>query len=171
MKFFASTWMRGAFQSAGQNCIGVELFLVPRARQQEFIDLLLPRVQALRVGTDVGALISHAPIKRLEKLIQAAQAGGARLLAGGAQYSHPDKPEGAYFAPTLIADVSLDMEIAREELFAPVMTVVPYDNVDEALAKLRTARFGLGGSVYGKSRKECMHVAKELQCGMVSLNE
>ncbi|GMK56335.1 hypothetical protein CspeluHIS016_0301750 [Cutaneotrichosporon spelunceum] len=171
MKFFASTWMRGAFQSAGQNCIGVELFLVPRARQDEFIDLLLPRVKALRVGTDVGALISHAPIARLERLIKDAEAGGARILAGGKQYIHADKPEGAYFAPTLLADVSLDMELAREELFAPVMTVVPYDDIDETLAKLRTARFGLGGSVYGAGRKECMHVAQALQCGMVSLND
>ncbi|BEJ11711.1 hypothetical protein CspHIS471_0201710 [Cutaneotrichosporon sp. HIS471] len=171
MKFFASTWMRGAFQSAGQNCIGVELFLVPRVRQEEFIDLLLPRVKALRVGTDVGALISHAPIARLERLVKDAEASGARILTGGAQYIHPDKTQGAYFAPTLLADVSLDMEIAREELFAPVMTVVPYDDIDEALAKLRAARFGLGGSVYGASRKECMHVAQSLQCGMVSLND
>lgn len=171
MKFFASTWMRGAFQSSGQNCIGIELFLVPRARQEEFVKLLLPRVKSLRPGVDVGSLISHAPIKKLEKLLHSAQASGARLLAGGGQYLHPERPEGAYFEPTLIADVSLDMEIAREELFAPIMTVVPYDDVDDVLAQLRKGRFGLGGSVYGAGRAECMHVARELQCGMVSLNE
>ncbi|TXT12996.1 hypothetical protein VHUM_01397 [Vanrija humicola] len=170
-KFFASTWMRGAFQSAGQNCIGIELFLVPRARQEEFIALLLPRVQALRVGTDVGALISHAPIKRLERIVQAAQAQGARLLAGGSQYHHPERTQGAYFEPTLIADVTLDMEIATEELFSPVMTVVPYDDIDTALEQLRASRFGLGGSVYGKAKGECMRVADALQCGMVSLND
>lgn len=163
--------MRGAFQSAGQNCIGIELFMVPRNMQQKFLDLMLPRVQSLRPGIDVGALISHTPIPRLEKIIASAEASGARVLAGGKAYAHPDRPHGAYFTPSLVADVRMDMDIAREELFAPVMTVVPYDSVDEALAWLRTSRFGLGGSVYGKHCDECMRVANELQCGMVSLNE
>lgn len=145
--------------------------MVPRKLQQRFLDIMTPRIQALRLGIDVGSLISHTPIPRLEKLIASAKADGARVLVGGSQYHHPDRPQGAYFSPTLIADVRMDMDLAREELFAPVMTVVPYDDVDEALAWLRGSRFGLGGGVYGAGRDECMRVANELQCGMVSLNE
>lgn len=130
-----------------------------------------PRVRALRPGVDVGALISHVPIKRLESIIQDAKAGGARVITGGTAYPHPDRPQGAYFTPTLVADVKMDMAIATEELFAPVMTVVPYDSVEEALTWLRGSRFGLGAGVYGAGRDECMRVADQITCGMVSLNE
>ena len=65
----------------------------------------------------------------------------------------------------------MDMDIAAEELFAPIMTVVCYDDVDEAVKRLNESRFGLGASVYGANRKECHDVARRLQCGMVSINE
>lgn len=83
----------------------------------------------------------------------------------------PDRPEGAYFTPTLISDVRMDMALATEELFAPVMTVVPYDSVEEAVIWLKKQRFGLGAGVYGGKRAECVRVARGLECGMVSINE
>ncbi|ORY34610.1 putative meiotic recombination-related protein [Naematelia encephala] len=171
LESFASTWMRGAFQSAGQNCIGIELFLVPRSLYPKFIAIVEPRVRALRLGMDVGSLISHTPIKRLESLLESATQAGARVLVGGKQYHHPDHPHGAYYEPTLVVDVNMDMGIANEELFAPVMTVVPYDDVDEALGWLNGSRFGLGAGVYGEDRRECERVAGLLQCGMVSIND
>ncbi|KAL7425233.1 Meiotic Sister-Chromatid recombination aldehyde dehydrogenase [Cryptotrichosporon argae] len=173
LDFFASTWMRGAFQSAGQNCIGIELFLVPRALYPRFLSIMAPRVSALRLGLDVGALISHAPLARLERLVAAAVAGGARVLAGGRRGAHPDPAHahGAYFEPTLIADVGFHMDIAREELFAPVMAVVPYDDVEHALTWLNRSRFGLGAGVYGADRDECMRAAERIECGMVAIND
>lgn len=65
----------------------------------------------------------------------------------------------------------MDMAIAKEELFAPVMTVVPYDDVNEAVEWLNKGKFGLGGGVYGKDKKECRRVAAKLECGMVAINE
>lgn len=65
----------------------------------------------------------------------------------------------------------MDMPIAKEELFAPVMTVVPYDDVNEAVEWLNKGKFGLGGGVYGKDKKECRRVAEKLECGMVAINE
>ncbi|WVF68391.1 hypothetical protein IAT40_003156 [Kwoniella sp. CBS 6097] len=171
LDFFASTWLRGAFQSAGQNCIGIELFLVHRSQYNRFVSTVTPRVQALRPGLDVGSLISHTPIKKLESILQSAVNSGAKLLAGGKQYIHANHPHGAYFEPTLIVDVRMDMEIANEELFAPVMTVVPYDSVDEAVEWLNRSRYGLGAGVYGSDRAQCRKVAEKLQCGMVAINE
>lgn len=132
---------------------------------------MLPRIQALRPGIDLSSLISHTPIDRLESLIAKAEAGGARVLTGGKRHNHPDHPHAAYFQPTLIAEVTMDMDIAKEELFAPVMTVVPYDDVDEAVQWLKGSRFGLGGGVYGDDQEECRRVAATLDCGMVSINE
>jgi len=139
--------------------------------QPQFVEMMAPRVAALRPGIDVGALISHTPIRRLERALQLASEGGANIVVGGEAYTHPDRPEGAYFAPTLISDVKMNMVVATEELFAPIMTVVPYDTVEEAIEWLKNSRFGLGAGVYGKDRDECMKVAEQITCGMVSLNE
>ncbi|WVR07962.1 hypothetical protein IAU60_005005 [Kwoniella sp. DSM 27419] len=171
LDFFASTWMRGAFQSAGQNCIGIELFLIHRSQYERFVEIMTPRVRALRPGVDVGSLISHVPIERLTHLIKNAEASGAKVLAGGRQFEHPDYPAGAYFEPTLITDVTMDMDLANEELFAPVMTVVPYDHLVEAVTWLNKSRFGLGAGVYGRNRDLCRDVASRLECGMVAINE
>lgn len=142
-----------------------------RSQYSRFLEILTPRVQALRLGHDVGSLISHAPIPKLQSLLASSISSGARLLAGGQPYTHPLYPQGAYFEPTLIADVTMDMPIAKEELFAPVMTVVPYDDVNEAVEWLNKGKFGLGGGVYGKDKKECRRVAEKLECGMVAINE
>ncbi|KAK6908563.1 meiotic Sister-Chromatid recombination aldehyde dehydrogenase [Kwoniella mangroviensis CBS 8886] len=167
LDFFSSTWMRGAFQSAGQNCIGIELFLVHRSQYSRFIEIMKPRVKALRPGIDVGSLISHAPIKKLETILASAEKSGARILAGGKAYVHPTYPQASYFEPTLVVDVNMNMAIAQEELFAPVMTVVPYDDIDEAIEWLNKSRYGLGAGVYGKNKGECRRAAERLECGML----
>ena len=156
---------------AGQNCIGIELVFVPRSLYDPLIALIRPRVQALRPGTDVGSLFSSVPITKLEKIIQSAEKQGAEILAGGKRYIHPEYPEASYFEPTLVGNVSMDMDIAQTELFAPVMSVVPYDSVDEAVEWLNNSRFGLGAGVYGNDLKECRRVAAALEVGMVSINE
>lgn len=92
-------------------------------------------------------------------------------MTGGKRYNHPDYPSASYFQPTLVTDVTMDMEMAKTELFAPVMSIVPYDEVDEAIEWLNSSRFGLGAGVYGESRKQCETVASRLQCGMVAINE
>ena len=156
---------------AGQNCIGIELILVPRPKYQLLIDLLVPRVKALRSGTDVGSLFSSAPISKLEDILTSASSQGAQVLAGGKSFEHPDHPGASYFQPTLVGEVKMDMDIARTELFAPVMSVVPYDTVDQAVEWLNKSRFGLGAGVYGNDKAECRRVAGLLECGMVSVNE
>lgn len=162
---------RKLIRQAGQNCIGIELFLVPQNLLDDFLAIMLPRIQALRPGVDLSSLISHAPISRLQTILAQAEKQGARILTGGKPYSHPDHPHAAYFEPTLITDVTMDMAVAKEELFAPVMTVVPYSDVDEAVGWLKKSRFGLGGGVYGDDKEECRRVAQALECGMVSINE
>ena len=185
LDFFASTLLRGALlvsylsvsvvltgsQGAGQNCIGFERFLVPRHLQEKLIQLVLERVKTLRPGIDVGALISRAPIPRLEQIVADAAKSGARVLAGGKAYNHPDYPQAAYFEPTFVVDVAMDMELAQEEVFAPIMTVIPYDSVDEAIKLLNESRYGLGAAVFGSDRAECRREAQKLECGMVAVNE
>lgn len=104
-------------------------------------------------------------------MLAKAEKQGARIVLGGKRHHHPDRPHAAYFQPTLVVDATVDMEIVKEELFAPVMTVLCYDTVDEGIAMLNKGRYGLGGSVFGNDKRECQRVAASLQCGMVSINE
>ena len=121
------TWLRS--QANGQNCIGIERYLVHRSRYQEFLNIMTPRVKKLRCGAalsspssgktmnvvDCGAMISSRLLTQLEDMLQLAEKQGARILAGGKRFSHPDWPEGHYFQPTLIADVTSQMDIATKE--------------------------------------------------------
>lgn len=96
---------------------------------------------------------------------------GAQIKAGGERYHHPDRPHAAYFQPTLVVNADMSMDIVRQELFAPVMTVICYDSKDEAIKMLNSSRYGLGASVFGNDKAECQDVAGRLQYGMVSINE
>lgn len=188
LPFFASMFLRACFQAMGQNCIGIERFLVPRARINELVALVLPRIEALRAGStlddtrfgnreapadsvDVGAMISDARFDTLEALIREAVAQGAQLHTGGTRLAHTRWPLGHYFAPTLLSHVTPAMRIANEELFAPVFLIMSYDSVEEAVQIANGTPFGLGASVFGRSRTQCRSVAAQLECGMVNINE
>jgi acyl-CoA reductase-like NAD-dependent aldehyde dehydrogenase len=124
LPFFVPTFLRAAFGAGGQNCIGIERFLVARSILPRFIELVEPRVRALQLGSflddtpfsgsrekasahvDVGALITGARIPRLEQLVADAVSKGARCLVGGKRFVHPKHPSGHYFAPTLLVDVT-----------------------------------------------------------------
>ncbi|GJN93952.1 hypothetical protein Rhopal_007012-T1 [Rhodotorula paludigena] len=182
LKYFADTWMRGVFQSGGQNCIGIERFLVHSSLYETFISTMEPRIAALQLGDvlspkaaekqiDVGAIISDRLFDELESLIAQAVKEGARCLVGGKRASKEAVGDGHYFQPTLLVDVTPSMAIAQKEIFAPVMVVMRYDTLDEAVALANGTRYGLGASVFGRSQQECRYVMDRLECGMVCSND
>lgn len=146
-----------------------------------------PRVASLRCGptlsaapgkaiddiptVDTGSMISSRLFDQLEQTLASAEEQGAKVLAGGKRLDHPVWKQGHYFEPTLIVDVTKDMEIAQQEVFAPVMTVMPYDTIQEAVHIANSTRYGLGSAVFGGDRKECRQVAEVLNVGMVAINE
>lgn len=184
LSFFVQTWLRAAFGSGGQNCIGAERFIVSRKIMQNFLDLVTPKVKLLRQGSflddvapgtkqgiDVGPMISDNRFDTLEALISDAESKGARVLAGGKRFKHPNHPSGHYFAPTLIVDVTPEMSIAQEELFAPIFLVMPFDTNEEAVNLANGTRFALGSSVFGSNRTVCRSIASQLNAGMVNIND
>ncbi|KAK5132222.1 hypothetical protein LTR08_009282 [Meristemomyces frigidus] len=183
MKRVASIIMRGVFQSAGQNCIGLERVIAMPKAYPRLIEILEPRINALRLGSDldepdidVGALVSSASFARLELLIAQAVAQGARLLVGGQRHAHATFAQGHYFQPTLLVDVTGNMRIAQEELFAPVCVVLRAEGVEDAIAMTNSAPYGLGCSVFGPtatvaSRAQLHRVAREVRTGMVAIND
>ncbi|GAA5985650.1 hypothetical protein JCM11641_001462 [Rhodosporidiobolus odoratus] len=181
IKYFANTWMRGVFQSMSQNCIGIERFLVHSSLYDSFLDDMTARIRDLRCGDvlsssaasnriDVGAMVTDRMFDQLEGLIEEAMRQGARCLVGGKRARKEDVGEGHYFQPTLLVDVTPSMAIAQNELFAPVMTVMKYDTLEEGVEIANGTRYGLGASVFGKDKKQCRWIMDRLDCGMVCSN-
>lgn len=168
--------LRGTFQAAGQNCIGIERVISSGAVYDRLIEMLEPRVKAIRLGpdADMGAMISDASFSRLEELIAEAVSQGARLLAGGKRYAHPDHPKGHYFQPTLLVDVTPSMRIAQNECFAPVLTMLraKSSSAEDILAVANAPNFGLGASVHGSERDPALRpIVRGLKAGMVAVND
>jgi acyl-CoA reductase-like NAD-dependent aldehyde dehydrogenase len=173
--------LRGTFQAAGQNCIGIERIIACSKVYNEIVRALEPRIRSLRVGSildapkgtqiDMGAMISDASFDRLEKLIQQAVQDGARLLVGGSRMKHPEFPFGHYFQPTLLVDVTQEMAIANEECFGPVCTVMRANSPKEACEMANAPDFGLGASVFGENDWAMRATIKGLETGMVAVND
>lgn len=175
----ASLLMRGTFQSAGQNCIGIERIICLPKVYPQLCHILRTRIPQLRIGSaldstkslDVGAMISSARFSHIEKLIQEAVTQGATLLAGGQRYHHPDFPQGHYFSPTLIADVTPSMRIAQEELFAPICVLMQATSLLHAIELANSTPHALGASVFGRNKHDLDTVTREIKAGMVSVND
>ncbi|KAK2875102.1 hypothetical protein FQN49_001772 [Arthroderma sp. PD_2] len=185
----ASIMMRAVFQSAGQNCIGTERIIALPKVYDELLEIVTPRVKALRLGSalldgrgdpkaqkaphtpDVGAQISIKSFSRLESLISEAVQDGARLICGGSRYDHPDHPHGHYFTPTLLVDVTPEMKIAHTELFAPVFVMMRARTVDEAISIANSTKYALGASVFGHDRTDVDKCVSRLDAGMVAIND
>lgn len=176
----ASILMRGVFTSAGQNCVGIERIIALPGIYPTLIQTLEPRIRALRLGSalddpdgtvDVGAMISDTSFPRLETLIADAVNQGARCLVGGTRHVHPKYPQGHYFSPTLLVDVTSSMRIAQEELFAPICLLMRAGSVDDALAIANSTSYALGASVFGEDRAHVEKIVGGVKAGMVSVND
>lgn len=175
----ASVLMRGVFQSAGQNCIGVERVIALPGVYDKLLDTIAPRIKTLRLGSilldsntpDIGSLISPAAFDRLESLISDAVKQGARLICGGKRFNHPAHPYGHYFEPTLLADVTPSMRIAQVELFSPVFVLMRASSVPHAISIANSTEYALGASVFGYTRRDVDACVSGIRSGMVSVND
>ncbi|KAF1832125.1 ALDH-like protein [Decorospora gaudefroyi] len=180
-KRVASILIRGTFQSAGQNCVGIERVIALPIVYDRLISYLTPKINALRPGSilntspetpiDTGASISDSSFSALEDLIQDAVDNGARVLAGGKRHVHPEFPNGHYFTPTFIVDVTPAMKIAQTELFAPVFLLMRAASVDDAISIANSTSYALGSSVFGTSTTNLERVVRSLHAGMVAVND
>ncbi len=159
-----------AFSFAGQSCISVQRIYVERSAYDRFLELFLPRVEALAVGdpadegTDVGPLISSSERDRVLEWIEEARAAGAEVLTGGTL-------DGELLAPTVIADAPADAKVSCEEVFGPLCTVAPYDTLDEAVTLANGTRYGLQAGVFVGDVQAALRAAQTLEFGGVTINE
>jgi aldehyde dehydrogenase (NAD+) len=167
--------VQACFMNSGQACAAPTRMLVPRHRQQEAIALAKASAQSTTVGDPlaegikVGPLVNRAQFERVQGYIEKGLQEGATLVAGG-----PGKPEGVstghFVRPTIFADVRNDMTIAQEEIFGPVLVIIPYDDEEDAIRIANDSRYGLSGFVVSKDLERARKVARRLRTGQVRLN-
>jgi acyl-CoA reductase-like NAD-dependent aldehyde dehydrogenase len=159
-----------AYAMAGQLCVSPQRALVQRAVFDDFVERLVTHVRGLKLGdpfdetTDVGPMITEDAAVRAERAVQSAVAEGARVLVGG-------KRTGTMFEPTILVDTRPDMAIVCEEVFAPVLSVMPYDKLREACEQANGTPYGLMCSVFTESADVAFHLAKSIRMGTVVVNE
>ncbi|MBL1109056.1 NADP-dependent succinic semialdehyde dehydrogenase [Streptomyces sp. 5-8] len=159
-------------QNNGQSCIAAKRFIVHTDVYDAFAEKFVAGMEALRLGdplaedTDVGPLASEQGRKDLEELVDDARRSGARVLCGG---QRPDGP-GWYYPPTVLAGITREMRIHREEAFGPVATLYRADDLDEAVLIANDSLFGLSSNVWTRDEKEVERFARDLEAGSVFVN-
>ena len=166
----------GGFANAGQSCSGIERIYVMRDVAERFVAGLVDNARALTLGdplnwsTQVGPMISGEQLAQVRELVDDAVAAGATLRCGGGPVD-VDGVSGAFFAPAVLTGVTHEMRIMREEVFGPVLSVVPVDSEEEAVALANDSDFGLGASVWTSDRRKGDQIARRLHTGMVWIND
>jgi succinate-semialdehyde dehydrogenase/glutarate-semialdehyde dehydrogenase len=165
----------GGFANAGQTCSGIERVYVTREVSERFIAGVVQGARRLSVGdpmkwdTEIGPMVSREQFELVRELVDDAVASGATLECGGPVEDPPSA--GDFYAPTVLTGVSHEMRIMREEIFGPVVPIIVVDSEDEALRLANDSVFGLGASVWTSDRSKGERIARELESGMVWIND
>ena len=161
--------------NTGQSCNAPTRMLVPLSRHDEALDIAKNSIENIKVGkpddinTDLGPLVSITQYNKVQNLIEKGIEEGAQLVSGGK--GKPDGFEkGYYVKPTIFGNVSNNMIIAKEEIFGPVLSIIPYDDIEHAVSIANDTVYGLAAYVTGEDQKKCLEVARELRAGQISLN-
>ncbi|HEY7854086.1 MAG TPA: succinic semialdehyde dehydrogenase [Aquiluna sp.] len=169
----AESAIGGAFGNSGQLCVSIERLYVPNHAIEQFESILKRRVETLTLGSssqfdfDLGALSSSNQLTRVSEFVERAIGEGARLVTGGKVLSEIGPN---FYAPTVLTDIPLGAEILHKEVFGPVIALVGYDSLDEAVELANATEFGLNAAVFG-DRKKGIEVASRLMAGSVNVNE
>jgi aldehyde dehydrogenase (NAD+) len=160
--------------NAGQSCVCMSRFLVPRHQHDEIVARLTQAFESLKLGdpmepdTIVHPLISEAHRERVLGYVRKGVEEGATLATGGKVPE--DRPEGWYVEPTLLANARNDMTVAQEEIFGPVVVVIPYDDEEDAIRIANDSEYGLAGCVFTSDVSHGFEVARRIRTGTFSVN-
>jgi acyl-CoA reductase-like NAD-dependent aldehyde dehydrogenase len=166
--------VNNCMQNSGQTCSAWTRMLVPRSRQDEAVELATAQLAKLTLGdpfdknTRLGPLASAAQRESVLGYIEQGKNEGATLVAGGGKPAQLAK--GYYVEPTIFSNVDNRMKIAQEEIFGPVLAIVPYDSEASAISMANDSDYGLSGGVWAGTPERALGVAKQLRTGQVDIN-
>jgi acyl-CoA reductase-like NAD-dependent aldehyde dehydrogenase len=170
-----ATIVAGGIIHSGQVCAAITRVMVSRDRLPEFEQKAAAIMEGMKVGdpfdadTVLGPLVAERQRDRVERYLAIGREEGARVVTGGGRPAHLDS--GWFIEPTLFSDVDPSMTIAREEVFGPVVVVLPYDTEDQAIALANDSDYGLHGAVYTKDMDAAYRVASQIRTGSVGIND
>ena len=166
----------GIFAASGQTCIAGSRLLVARSIHDMFVDKLLALARTARLGdpmqtdTQVGPVTTQPQLKKVLDYIDVAKTDGAETLLGGGRPKDPDLGKGWFVEPTIFGGVANHMRIAQEEVFGPVLSVIPFDDIEEALTIANDTRYGLAAGLWTQDFRKIKYFSERLQAGTVWAN-
>jgi acyl-CoA reductase-like NAD-dependent aldehyde dehydrogenase len=163
------------FQNAGQTCSAGSRLLVERAAQAALMDRLVTRAKTMTLGPgvedpDMGPIISKRQLETIEQYVKVGQQEGARVAVGGRRPTDPRLTGGFYFEPTLITDVRPGMRVAQEEIFGPVLSIITFDDLEEAARIANDSVYGLVAGVWTRDINKALALAARIKSGQVFIN-
>ena len=173
---FAAESPYSVFDNCGQDCCARSRILVERSAHERVVELFAEATRRVKVGdpsddtTEVGTLVSFKQRDRVKDYIEIGLGEGATIVVGGEAPDDPALADGAYLMPTVFDNVGPDMRIAREEIFGPVVSIIPFDTEAEAIRLANATPYGLSGSVWSRDIGKALRTAKGIQAGVLSVN-
>ena len=164
------------FNNTGQICSAASRLFVERKIHDEFVARIAAFGQTLKIGngidpdTQIGPLVSEQQLERVERFFALGQNEGARLVSGGERLTEGSWAKGYFVPPTVFADVDEAMAISREEVFGPLLSVFPFDTIDDVVEKANSTRFGLGAGVWSRDLGTVHHLIRRIRSGVVWVN-
>lgn len=168
--------LAGIFAATGQTCIAGSRLLVHRSIHDKMVAALAERAEKIVLGdptdhrTEMGTVANEPQFNKILGMIEAAKAEGARLVTGGERATGEGLSKGLFVRPTIFADVNNGMNIAQEEVFGPVLSVIPFDTEEEAIQIANTTRYGLASGIWTRDLNRAMRVSKQIRAGTVWVN-
>ncbi|MGX9571583.1 aldehyde dehydrogenase family protein [Mesorhizobium sp. f-mel] len=164
------------FANSGQICIAGSRLFVERSIHDEFVERLAVYAKGLRIGdgidpaTEIGPLVSEKQLQRVASYLEAGTAEGATVVTGGERLMEGALAAGNFVAPTVFAGVSDDMRIAREEIFGPIISALPFDTLDEAVERANNTPYGLAAGVFTQNLATAHQLSRKIRAGSVWVN-
>ena len=168
--------LAGIFGATGQTCIAGSRLLVQRGIYDRMVEGLAARAAQIRMGdprlpeTEMGTAANQPQFEKILSFIEAAKTDGAKLVAGGGRADGPGLEQGFFIQPTIFADVRNEMKVAQEEVFGPVLSIIPFDEEEEAIAIANATSYGLASGVWSENISRCLRMMRAIDSGVVWVN-